>query len=146
MNRPVKELMTKKYVKISEEDTLSEIVLRIAEDKETMLACVVDKNDTLKGIITPREILKTVELREYGAVSHMSFSSSGVLHILNSNYAKDIMSTPVSVKPDDEVRTAIDLMLDKWFYEVPIVDKDGKILGEINFFSITGSAAEYLKP
>lgn len=50
MNRPVKELMTKKYVKISEEDTLSEIVLRIAKDKETMLACVVDKNDTLKGI------------------------------------------------------------------------------------------------
>jgi len=27
-------------------------------------------------------------------------------------------------------------MLDKGFYELPVVDKDDKVVGEINFFSI----------
>lgn len=144
MNRPVRELMTKKFVKAREEDPLSEVVLKIAEDKETMLACVVDEDDKLKGIITPREILKAVELREYGAISSMSFGGGEVLHILTSNYAKDIMRPPVSVKPDDEVRKALDVMLNEPFYEVPIVDEEGKIVGEVNFFSITASAAEHL--
>jgi predicted transcriptional regulator len=46
------------------------------------------------------------------------------------------MSAPVSVKPDDEVQTAIDLMLGSNLYEVPVVDKDNKVVGEINFLGI----------
>jgi predicted transcriptional regulator len=46
------------------------------------------------------------------------------------------MSAPVSVKPDDEVQMAIDLMLGSNLYEVPVVDKDNKVVGEINFLGI----------
>jgi CBS domain-containing protein len=56
------------------------------------------------------------------------------------------MSPPVSVKPEDGVDKAIDIMLDKGFYEVPVVDEQGKIVGLINYFSIITSSVEYLKP
>jgi len=36
-------------------------------------------------------------------------------------------------------------MLDKGFYEVPVVDEQGKMLGVINYFSIITASADYLK-
>jgi len=133
MTKKVSEIM---IVKVSEEDWIFDVANKVAEDCETLLACVVDKKDRLVGIITPRELLKAAEVCDYGGIRHPFFSGREVLHLLTSNYARDIMSAPISVKPDDEVQKAIDLMLYNGFYEVPVVDKDGKVVGEINYFGI----------
>lgn len=146
MEKRVKDLVTSKFVKVAEEDQLSQVVVKIAKDKETMLACVLDKEDKLKGIITPREVLRAVEVREFGTIRRPFFEGSEILHILSSKYAKDIMNSPVSVKPGDSVDKAINIMLDKGFYEVPVVDEQEKIIGVINYFSIITSSVEYLKP
>ena len=55
---------------------------------------------------------------------------------MTSKYARDIMSESINVKPDDEVQKAIDLMLYKGFYEIPVVDNEEKLIGEINYFNI----------
>jgi CBS domain-containing protein len=146
MEKSVKDLVTSKFIKVAEEDQLSQVVVKITKDKETMLACVLDKEGKLKGIITPREVLRAVEIREFGTVRHPFFMGPEVLHILTSKYAKDIMRPPVSVKPDDSLEKAINIMLDKGFYEVPVVDEQEKIIGVINYFSIITSSVEYLKP
>ncbi|MBA7473288.1 hypothetical protein ES707_08625 [subsurface metagenome] len=110
-----------------------------------MLACVVDSEGRLKGIITPKELLKAVEVCEYGVTRRPFFSGREVLHLLTSKYARDIMSAPISVKPSDEVQKAIDLMLYKGFYEVPVVDKDDKVVGEINYFGVITGSIEHCK-
>jgi CBS-domain-containing membrane protein len=145
MKKTVKELMTQKFVKIGEKDQIYEAIQKIAEDKETMLACVVDEENRLKGIVTPMELLKAVEVREYGVVRYPFFEGAEVLHLLTSMYVQDIMSAPVGVKADDQIENAINLMLDKGFYEVPVVDKEGKVIGEINYFSIITSSVKNLK-
>jgi CBS-domain-containing membrane protein len=145
MKKSVKDLISSKFVKVAEEDQLSQVVVKTAKDKETMLACVVDKEGKLKGIITPKELLRAVEIREFGTIRRPFFEGPEILHILSSKYAKDIMSPPVSVKPSDSIDKAIDIMLDKGFYEVPVVDEQGKMLGVINYFSIITSSVEYLK-
>ena len=147
MEKPksVKELMVEKFVKVREGDRVYEVIQEIVKDRETMLACVVDENGKLKGIITPKEILRAVEVREFGAIKYPFFEGPKILHLLTSRYAKDIMSPPVSVKPESKIEEAIDIMLDKGFYEVPVVDKEGKILGEINYFNTIISSVEYLK-
>jgi predicted transcriptional regulator len=147
MEKPksVKELMVERFVKVREGDRVYEVIQEIVKDRETMLACVVDENGKLKGIITPKEILRAVEVREFGAIKHPFFEGPKILHLLTSRYAKDIMSPPVSVKPESKIEEAIDIMLDKGFYEVPVVDKKGKILGEINYFNTIISSVEYLK-
>jgi len=142
----VRDLMLSKFVKVAEEDQISQVVIKIAEDKETMLACVLDKEGRLKGIITPKEVLRAVEIREFGTIRRPFFEGPEILRVLSSKYAKDIMSFPVSVKPEDSVDKAIDIMLDKGFYEVPVVDEQGKIVGLINYFSIITSSMEYLRP
>ena len=145
MTKCIKDLMTSKFVRVAEEEPLSQVVVKIAEDKETMLACVLDKEHKLKGIITPKEVLQAIELREFGTIRHPFFEGPAILHLLSSKYAKDIMSPPVSVNPDDGVEKAINIMLDKGFYEVPVVDEQGKMIGEVNYFSIISSSLEYLK-
>jgi predicted transcriptional regulator len=145
MSKLVKELMIEKFVKVSEEDQIFEVVNKVAEDCETLLTCVVDKKDRLIGIITPRELLKAAEVCEYGGVRHPLFSGREALHLLTSKYARDIMSAPISVKPGDEVQKAIDLMLYNGFYEVPVVDKDGKVVGEINYFGVITGSIEHCK-
>jgi CBS domain-containing protein len=144
MGKLVKELMSSKFVKVYEDDQIFEAAAKVAEDRETLLACVVDKNGKLVGIITPRELLKAAEVSGYGGVRHPFFSGREALHLLSSDYARDIMSSPVSVKPDDEVQKAIDIMLYNGFYEVPVVDNNGKVIGEINYFGIiSGSMWHY---
>lgn len=146
MKKSVKDLISSKFVKVAEEDQLSQVVVKIAKDKETMLACVLDEEGKLKGIITPKEVLRAVEIREFGTIRRPFFEGREILRILSSKYAKDIMSSPVSVKPEDSVDKAIDIMLDKGFYEVPVVDEQEKMLGVINYFGIITSSVEYLKP
>ncbi|MDR9459377.1 MAG: CBS domain-containing protein [Dehalococcoidia bacterium] len=136
MTKKVHELMISKSVTVGEEEEIADVVNKVAKDCETLLACVIDKEDRLIGMITPRELLKAAEVSDYGNVRHPFFSGREVLHLLSSEHARDIMSAPISVKPDDEVQTAIDLMLSSNLYEVPVVDKDGKVVGEINFLGI----------
>jgi CBS domain-containing protein len=147
MKKNVRDFISSTFVKVAEEDQLSQVVVKIAKDKKTMLACVLEKEGKkLKGIITPKELLRAVEIREFGTIRRPFFEGPEILHILSSKYAKDIMSPPVSVKPGDSVDKAIDIMLDKGFYEVPVVDEQERILGVINYFSIITSSAEYFKP
>ncbi len=145
MKKLVKELMTRKFVKLHEEDLIYQAVEKIAADRETLIACVVDSDGKLKGIITPREVLKTVEVREFETVRYPFFEGAEILGLLTSKYAKDMMSAPISVREDDEVETAINIMLDYGFYEVPVVDSEERVLGEINYFGIIINSIEYLK-
>ncbi len=144
MKKTVKELATNKCVKVNQKDRIYETIEKIAEDKETMLACVVDEQNRLRGVITPKELLKVIEVREYGATRSPFFEGPEVLHLLTSRYAEDIMTGPISVKADDEIEKAINVMLDEGFYEVPITDKDGKLIGEINYFGIITKSIDYL--
>ena len=140
MTKTVKDLMIDKYVAVHEDEPIFEAASKVSEDSETLLACVVDSKNRLQGIITPKELLKAAEVCEFGGVRHPFFSGREALHLLTSRYAKDIMSSPISVKPDDDVQTAIDTMLSAGFYEVPVVDKEGKVIGEINYIGIISSS------
>jgi CBS domain-containing protein len=136
MTKKVHELMIAKSVTVREDAEIFEVANKVAKDCETLLVCVVDKEDRLIGMITPKGLLKAAEVSEYGTVRHPFFSGREALHLLSSDCARDIMSAPISVKSDDEVQTAINLMLSNNLYEVPVVDEGGKVIGEINFLGI----------
>lgn len=145
MKRIVKDLMIDKFVSVGEKDLIYEAVKKIGKDKETMIACVVDEENRLKGIIAPKQLLRAVEVHEYGIVKHLFFEGPEVLHLLTSRYVRDIMSAPISVREDDEVQKAINIMVDEGFYEVPVVDKEKRVIGEINYFGIIADSIEHLK-
>ena len=145
MAKKVRELMIPKCVKVRHDEPLNEVVAKIAEDRETMLACVVDEGEVLRGIIRPTELLKAVELREFHTQSYHLVDRWQALRLLRSRTVADIMSPPVTIREEDNIDRAIDIMLSEHVYELPVVDDKGRAIGEINYFGIITSAVDYLK-
>lgn len=140
MKKLIKDLMTTEFIKVNEDEEIYKVVSKVAATKSSLLACVVDKEGKISGIITPKEILKAVEVCGYDQVKRPMLSGREVAHIMTSRYVKDIMSDPVFVKPSDEVQKAIDIMIDRGFYEVPVVDDDSELVGLVNYFAVISSA------
>jgi len=138
----VGELMPTECNLVSEDAMIYEAVKKIASRKRGKIACVVDKEGKIKGLLTPSNILKMLEVSRFGGVRDRLFAGPEVLHFLTSKYAKDIMSGPVSVHVNDGVEEAINTMLDHGFYELPVVDENMKVVGEIGFFDILSDSLE----
>ena len=114
---------------------------RIQDKADYIFGClmqrgVVNEEDKLTGLLTPRDVLQALEIRDFEAVRGRFFVGPEVLHLLTSQYAKDIMSAPVGVHADDGVSEAINTMLDHGFYELPVIDQDMKVVGAISYFDI----------
>jgi CBS domain-containing protein len=146
MTKPVGKLMATECNKIQEDEPIYEAVKKIASSKRSKIACVIDKEGKLKGLLTPRDVLEELEVRKFGGIRGRFFAGPEVLHLLTSKYARDIMSAPVSVHVNDRVGDAINTMLDHGFYELPVVDDDMKVIGEISYFDIILSSGESQKP
>ncbi|UCH51016.1 MAG: CBS domain-containing protein [Chloroflexota bacterium] len=145
MKKSVGELMTAECNTVSEDMPIYEAVKKVAARTRGKIACVVDKEGKLKGLLTPKDILEALEVRKFGGVRGRFFAGHEVLHFLSSNYAKDIMSAPISVHVNDSVEDAINTMLYQNFYELPVVDKDMKVIGEISYFDILLNSVENQK-
>jgi len=140
MKKTVENLMTSDFIKACEDEQIYEVVSRVAAIKSSLLVCVVDKTGKITGVVTPREILKAVEICGYEGVKKPLFSEREVAHIMTSRYVKDIMSEPEFVKSCDDVQKAIDIMIDRRFYEVPVVDEALNPVGLINYFAVISNA------
>ncbi len=146
MKKKIKELMTTKLAKIHEDDSIYEAVAKIAEDRETLIACVVDKEDKLTGIISPKRVLKTLAVRTFEHIKYSLFLGPGMLYsLITAEYVKDIMNASVSVGPEDGIEKAIELMIEHDIPEIPVVDRQGQLLGVVNYNDIICCMGDYLK-
>jgi CBS domain-containing protein len=146
MTKPVGKLMAKECNKIQDDEPIYEAIKKIARSKKSKIACVVDKEGKLKGLLTPRDVLEELEVSKFGGIRGRFFAGPEVLHLLTSKYARDIMSAPISVHVNDGIGEAINTMLDHGFYELPVVDDEMKVIGEISYFDIILSAVERQNP
>ena len=145
MAKLVGELMKTECTNVPEDAAIYEAVKKIAAREKGKIACVVDREGKLKGLLTPRGILEALEVRKFGGIKERYFVGPEILHFLTSKYAKDIMSAPVSVHVNENIGEAINTMLDHGFYELPVVDKEMKVIGEISYFDILIDALENQK-
>ncbi len=145
MAKLIGELMKTECTNVPEDAAIYEAVKKIAAREKGKIACVVDREGKLKGLLTPRDILEAIEVRKFGVIKERYFVGPEILHFLTSKYAKDIMSAPVSVHVNENIEEAINTMLDHGFYELPVVDKEMKVIGEISYFDILIDALENQK-
>ena len=139
------DLMRAEFNNVPEDIAIYKAVKKIAARTRGKIVCVVDREGKLKGLLTPRGILEALEVREFGGIRSRFFAGPEVLHLLTSKYARDIMGAPVSVHVNDKVEEVINTMLDHGFYELPVGDKDMKVIGEISYFDIILNAAKNQK-
>jgi CBS domain-containing protein len=118
MSALVKDYMTKKLEIVSPEDSvLSAIELMVEHDQGSVI--VVDDSERVIGIFTERDVLR-----------HYLTNQSKFLHLRVS----EVMSSPVqTVSTDMKVSEALNVMNKKNVRRLPVVDKNGKMVGFVSW-------------
>jgi CBS domain-containing protein len=117
--------MTSATVTDAADDTLAEAASKMWGQQTGSL--VVCSGDRIEGIVTERDVLKTI--------------ASG--QDPKSVTVRDVMSTDVvTVSPDVALRDAAQIMFDKWFRHLPVVGENGTLVGILSLRDLLTILAE----
>jgi CBS domain-containing protein len=138
MSKTVADLMSHNPVVVRSETPLKDAIAILAERRIGGLP-VVDENDKLIGIISETDLM----WQETGVTppAYIMFLDS-VIYLQNpATYDRDlhkalgqtvgeVMSkNPITVSPDKPLRDAAKLMQDKSVHRLPVLDREGHVIG-----------------
>jgi len=130
---------------VTRQMNLHDVVDRVLADPRTRSAYVVDDRRRLLGMIGLEQMLTAIEsslsLFDKERPSVIRGGKRGVLPFSVEEY----MVNPVTVYQDDKLITALRKMIDNSMEDLPVVDDDGVLLGELNGFEILLLGSEVLR-
>ncbi len=132
-----------KATAVSEDDGIEAAIRRFASQPETHVLYVVAKSGRLKGLVKIRHLLNWVRLKTGVGQERRDFTR-GVeafeafefIKLAQSTKIGDIVSTAVTVKMDDTLAHALNLMASEEVVEVAVVDSKKKLIGEIKLTDV----------
>jgi CBS domain-containing protein len=124
-NMEVGDVMTSAALTDAADDTLAEASAKMWQQQTGSLLILEDER--LIGIVTERDVLRVVaEGNDPKATS-----------------LRDVMTKdPVTIPPDTNMRDAAEIMFEKWFRHLPVVDESGKVVGIISLRDLLSLVAE----
>ena len=117
--------MTEATVSDAADDTLAEASAKMWHQQTGSL--LIMEGQRLVGIVTERDLLRAV----------------GEGHDPKSVSLRDVMTSDVvTVGSDMTVRDAAQIMFDKWFRHLPVVDSGGRVVGIVSLRDLNGLLAQ----
>ena len=117
--------MTQATVSDAPDDTLAEASAKMWRQQTGSL--LIMEGGRLIGIVTERDVLRTV----------------GEGHDPKSVSLRDAMTSDVvTIESGLSVREAAQIMFDKWFRHLPVVDNAGNVVGIVSLRDLTGLVAQ----
>jgi CBS domain-containing protein len=111
----VADAMRTDFITVAPEDTLGEVADRMVEEGKGGAVVVMDYGRMI-GILTERDMLRAM---------------AGRVHTSDARVREWMTEDPVTVPPDTTLDEASQLMLDKNFRHLPVVE-DGRIVGVVS--------------
>jgi CBS domain-containing protein len=136
--RDASRLMALKPAVLLEDAPIEKVLGELVEDPKRRIVCVVDSDRKLVGVISLTELLIYIGVHAGEAVksfAHLTPYEAGLRYMMG-NQAKHVMRAAISVKSDDNLLDALNLMERSGLEELPIVDDQGKVVGEIHALEI----------
>lgn len=126
----VDQVMHKELKIVGPEDSIRHIATLF--DKRDTHHILVMENNVLLGIISDRDLLKSIHPNSFSAIASHSEEVA-----LNKT-ANQIMSPkPVCIPVSRSIIAAAELMLEQGFSALPVVDEKKRVLGIVSLRSIT---------
>ena len=120
----VKNWMNKPAITIDKHSSMQEAMNLMKTHRITLLP-VMDRK-RLVGVVTDRDLKKA------SASDATTLEIHELLYLISTIKVNDIMSSnPISVPPDFTIEETAELLLANKISGVPVVDKDGKVVGVI---------------
>jgi CBS-domain-containing membrane protein len=135
MRAKVADVMTRKVIAVREGATFKEIAGRL-RDEHVSAFPVIDDDNKVIGVVSAADLLA----KEAVAAESQNFTGplAGLLHRQELEKARgttagDLMTRPpVTVRPDDPVSQAAQLMYDRRVKRLPVVDSAGRLAGIVS--------------
>ena len=128
---------------VSEDDGIEAAIRRFASQPETHVLYVVGKGGQLKGLVKIRHLLNWIRLRigadleRHGFTRGVeAFEAFEFIKLAQSTKIGDIVSAAVTVKMEDTLAHALNLMASEEVVEVAVVDEKNKLIGEIKLTDV----------
>jgi CBS domain-containing protein len=130
----VQELMTLQPEKANLETSLADVARLLLSSRFTGLP-VVDAGNRPVGVISQGDLIYKAGMpMRLGLLAETDNEKvSAVLEALSPRQAREIMTTPaVTIRQEQFVTEAVNLMLQKKVTRLPVVDTDGKLVGNLS--------------
>jgi len=131
--KEARDLITLRPSLISEDAPIQEVVRKIIDDPKHRALYVVNKNSKLSGIVDLRRLTRHV----FPHLFEEDLIGRGIIDLVSSETAKDLIPHPPAyVTDDDDLETAFRRMMENRLEEIPVVDKDMKVIGDLNLLEL----------
>jgi len=131
-------LIASKPAIVPEDMPIEEVLNEFVNDPKRRIVCVVDSEQKLVGLISLTELLIYIGVHAGEAVksfTHLTPYEAGLRYMMG-NQAKHVMREAISVKSDDKLLDALNMMERTGLDELPVVNDEGMIIGEIHALEI----------
>jgi CBS domain-containing protein len=130
-----------KPVSVTEDAILKDAVETITRDSHSRKVYVVDAEGKLKGVITIETLLRQVGykvgVRETGVISFFKFVSG----ILKDN-VMEFTEEAATITKRHKVLDALQMMVEHHLNDLPVIDEEDRLVGELNSLEILVKAKQ----
>lgn len=126
-------------VVVPEGTSLEEVVTRFAQGPGVRAIFLIDSRERFAGLITGIDLLKWVQARFFGGRRSGGIALGDVLRVVFATKAKDLARgdwRSLGVKPTDTLETALEQMITHKEGTIPVLDDEGKILGDLRLSEV----------
>lgn len=126
-------------VTVPEAESLEHVIMQLASEQQVRSVFLVDKDRRFTGVITRSDILRWVSLRFARGRGVDDMSAGRVLRLVLATKAKDLAHgdwKDLGVKLTDDLQTALAQMIQNDTIDLPVLDEEGRILGNLKFSQV----------
>lgn len=124
---------------LPEDTPLEEVVRQFANQPVVRAIFLTDSKERFTGMIRRLDLLKWLHLQLYGRTGGQRAFTGEIMRLTFAQKARDLArggSTSMGVRPSDTLQHGMDLMLQYGEGVLPVLDSDGRILGDLRVTDI----------
>ncbi len=133
--KEVYKYITTKLPVVRENEPVINVINILLSDPCSRSVYVVNSKGILSGIIATSIVLKVTHLLK-GKKTLRKEDAFDALKISTAKTAKNIMHPPVYVFEDDDIKNVLEEMVAGDYQELPVVNKNKKVIGDLNCLEI----------
>jgi CBS domain-containing protein len=133
----VSDVMTENPLTVEASDTLEQVEELLEEHRIRQLPVV--EGTELVGIITDRDIRPFLRDRYLGSPEEQE-------RVMKTKVASVMSPKPITLSPNDDLKEAIELLIDEKVGGIPVVDEDGRaVVGIVTYVDVLRCFLEWLQ-
>lgn len=132
-------------VTVPETETLENVIVKFAADARLRGVFLMDSKKRFAGVITRSDLLRWAALKLRRGHDIEELTAGHILTLVTATRARDLAKgdwLTLGVKLEDDLGKALDQMLENDEIDIPVIDDEGRILGDIKISEVLLKAVQ----